>query len=115
MVSHSYTQTQLTLIPPSMPLYHFVTDDLPAKTEAPELDDTNATTSLLADAQWTGDDRSAGSTVTKELVGRYLKYLGAVNFLPPPSPGKGADLPGIELSKEQRAAMEHIGGRGATT
>ena len=96
-----------------MPLYHFVTDDLPAKTEAPELDDTNAMASLLADAQCTGDDRSAGSTVTKELVGRYLKYLCAINFLPPPAPGNGADLPDVELSKEQRAAMQHIGGRGA--
>ena len=96
-----------------MPLYHFVTDDLPAKTEAPELDDTNASTALRSDTKWTSDDRSAGSTVTKDLVGRYLKYLCAIGFLPPPEAGRGLALPDIELSKEQKAAQEHIGGRGA--
>ena len=36
-----------------LPLYHFVTTDLPADTRAPELDDRNAAEALKRDEGWT--------------------------------------------------------------
>lgn len=44
-----------------MPLYHFVTSDLPSNTKAPELDDANAVAALRADAAWSGINTSAGA------------------------------------------------------
>ena len=48
------------------PLLHFVLDDLPSGTKAPELDDANAVISLRKDAEWTKEDVSAGAGVTEE-------------------------------------------------
>ncbi|KAI9772817.1 MAG: large subunit of alpha-aminoadipate reductase [Candelina submexicana] len=94
-----------------MPLYHFVTADLPSSTKAPELDDSNTCASLLADAKWSGIDASAGSGVTEELMGIYLAYLVAMEFLPPPPEGgKGKSLPRIELEEGQQQGK--VGGRG---
>lgn len=95
-----------------MPLYHFVTGDLPAGTIAPELDDSNAATALRADADWTGEDVSGGSAVTPETMGLYLSYLVAVGFLPAPEGGRGKPLPEVKLGGEQRAALGGVGGRG---
>ena len=94
-----------------MPLYHFVANDLPANTRASELDDQNAAASLLADAAWTGVDLSSGSAVTIDMIGKYLKYLCVTGYLKPP-PGRGVPLPQIELAGGQKAAQEHMGGRG---
>ena len=96
-----------------MPLYHFVTGDLPQNTKAPELDDSNAATALRDDAQWTGEDVSKGSGVTEELVGVYLSYLVAIGFMPAPKgTGEAKSLPPLHLSKEQLEALSKVGGRG---
>lgn len=107
-----------------MPLYHFVTADLPSNTKAPELADANAAKALKADAAWSGTDASAGAGVTEELVGLYASYLSAVGFLPRPTEsesesegGKDKDkevrpLPRVEISQGQREAMAGVGGRG---
>jgi len=102
------------LIKNSSPLYHFVIDDLPANTKAPELDDRNAATALKADAEWTNEDLSSGGAVTQELIGKYLSYLCATGFLSPPEQAGEASLPEPGVSKEQMAAQQHIGGRGRT-
>ena len=94
-----------------MPLYHFVTNDLPANTRASELDDRNAVASLQADAKWTDSDVSAGSAVTKETIGKYLQYLVSTRFLEAPE-GKGAPMPEIALPTGQKVANGAIGGRG---
>jgi L-aminoadipate-semialdehyde dehydrogenase len=95
-----------------MPLYHFVIADLPTSTKAPELDDSNAAAALRADAKWSGEDVSAGSGVTEELMGIYLSYLAAVGFLPqPPSQGVKA-LPSVKISELQTKALLNVGGRG---
>lgn len=94
-----------------MPLYHFVKNDLPANTRAIELDDSNAVKALKTDAEWTGEDRSGGSAVLEEIVGRYLSYLCLTGFLQKPI-GKGKPLPELEVTEAQRAAQEHVGGRG---
>ncbi|KAI9717054.1 MAG: putative NRPS-like protein biosynthetic cluster [Candelaria pacifica] len=102
-----------------MPLYHFVTADLPSSTKAPELDDSNTCASLRADAKWSGFDASAGSGVTEDLMGVYLAYLVAVGFLPPPSKGgeqtggkERRILPKIEFGQAQKEALGKVGGRG---
>lgn len=100
---------------PSLPLFHFVTGNLPADTIAPELDDVQAAAALRADAKWTGEDVSAGSAVTVETVGAYLAYLVAVGFLPAPTKKGEKALPACELSPAQKEALGKIGGRGGSS
>ncbi|KIJ63167.1 putative alpha-aminoadipate reductase [Hydnomerulius pinastri MD-312] len=61
------------------PLLHFVLDDLPTSTKAPDLDDSNTTALLQPHA----DD--CPSTVSEELMGLYLAWLVGAGFLPSPS------------------------------
>ncbi|KAG5643080.1 putative NRPS-like protein biosynthetic cluster [Asterophora parasitica] len=61
------------------PLLHFVLDDLPTSTKAPELDDTNTSTLLK---QHIGE---LATTVSDSLMGLYLAWLIAAGFLPSPS------------------------------
>lgn len=100
-----------------MPLYHFVTSDLPSNTKAPELDDTNAAAALRADAAWSGIDASAGAGVTEELVGLYASYLVQVGFLPEPTAvtAESRPLPEAKLSEDQRNALVSVGGRGGSS
>jgi L-aminoadipate-semialdehyde dehydrogenase len=100
-----------------MPLYHFVTADLPSNTKAPELDDVHAAASLRADAAWSGIDASAGAGVTEELVGLYASYLVTIGFLPPPSVSTIGvrPLPKVQLSEDQKKALANVGGRGGTS
>jgi L-aminoadipate-semialdehyde dehydrogenase len=61
------------------PLLHFVLDDLPTSTKAPELDDTNMTALLRSNTQ------ELNVTVSDPLMGMYLAWLVGARFLPPPS------------------------------
>ena len=99
-----------------MPLFTFVANDLPSNTRAPDLDDRNAEAALYADAEWTGEDVSAGSGVTKREVGLYLAYLVEVGFLPrPKGTVEGAKaLPRLRLGDGQMEAMKRVGGRGGS-
>lgn len=95
-----------------MPLFHMATNDLPSTTRAPELDDRNAVTVLKADAdRWTGVDESAGEGISREAVGRYLRYLAETKFLPWPT-SRGRELPAIGLDLAQAQAQWGVGGRG---
>ena len=96
-----------------MPLYHFVTDDLPLNTIAPELDDSNAVSSLAEDVKWSGVDRTAGAAVNERSMGQCLSYLIAIGFMPPPA-REGKNLPTAGLTESQREAKGKIGGRGRT-
>ena len=129
-----------------MPLYHFVITDLPSNTRAPEIDNVNAVRILEVDAQLTGDDISidniAGAGVgvdtvqgqerIEHLMGFYLSYLAAIEFLPPPPPPpppppasapeensglekrlKRRSLPVVNLTKEQLLSQRYLGGRAA--
>lgn len=98
-----------------LPLFHFVTGNLPADTIAPELDDAQAAAALRVDAKWTGEDVSAGSAVTVETMGAYLAYLVEVGFLPSPTKTGERALPVCELSAAQKEALGKIGGRGGTS
>lgn len=94
-----------------MPLYHFVTADLPASTRAPELSDLHAVKALKSDAEWTGVDKSAGAGVTEEIMGAYLAYLTSTGFLAKPAE-TGKPLPDLGASDEQKKALGQVGGRG---
>lgn len=87
--------------------------DLPNSTKAPELDDSNATSTLIADSQWTGEDLSVGSGVTIDMVGLYLSYLVAIDFMPRPEHGKGKPLPVLWLHENARETRKGAGGRAA--
>ncbi|KAK2460999.1 hypothetical protein APHAL10511_006940 [Amanita phalloides] len=62
------------------PLLHFVLDDLPTSTKAPELDDGN--TRALLQQRYSG---RLVRTVDDELMGLYLAWLVGAGFLPRPS------------------------------
>lgn len=72
------------------PLLHFVLDDLPTSTKAPELDDRN-TQELLKSGP-----AETGMSVTDEIMGLYLAWLVQVGFLPQPVVGSGEPLPKLE-------------------
>lgn len=72
------------------PLLHFVLDDLPTSTKAPELDDRNTQTLLKSAPVGTG------LSVTGEIMGLYLAWLVQVGFLPQPIPSLGQPLPQVE-------------------
>jgi L-2-aminoadipate reductase len=61
------------------PLLHFVLDDLPTSTKAPELDDSNTVALLRRNGQ------VPNVTVSEELIAKYLAWLVGAGFLPPPS------------------------------
>ncbi|PSR83639.1 putative aminoadipate protein [Coniella lustricola] len=95
-----------------MPLFHFCVNDLPANTRAPELDDRNAVAVLKRDAdRFTGVDESSGYGVSREDVGRYLRYLAEIKYVGWPSE-RGRPLPDIKVDAAR--AREAAGGRGGT-
>jgi L-2-aminoadipate reductase len=75
------------------PLLHFVLDDLPTSTKAPELRDTR-TRALLRQAQ-----ENDSATVGGSLVGLYLAWLIEAGFLPVPS----VEEPEMKLPEVQKA------------
>lgn len=98
-----------------MPLFHFCINDLPGNTKAPELDDQNAVKILKSDAHhWTGIDESAGYGISREDVGRYLRYLAETRFISWPT-GRGRPLPEVHLTQEQLQAVGAVGGRGGAS
>ncbi|KAI5300585.1 large subunit of alpha-aminoadipate reductase [Ascosphaera pollenicola] len=96
-----------------MPLYHFVTADLPANTRAPELDDTNAAAALRADAVWSQRDTSKGAGVNEDIMGVYLSYLVSIGYLPAPTSKGVRELPKSQTTEAQKNALAEVGGRGA--
>lgn len=96
------------------PLLHFVLDDLPQDTKAPELDDRNAVVSLKKDAEWTGVDASTGRGIDEAQLSVYVAYLIKVGFLPRPT-SIGEPLPEITLSQEQfELVTSGAGSRGSS-
>lgn len=95
------------------PLLHFVLDNLPQDTKAPELDDENAVKALKADITLSGEDVSSGKGVVDKELGLYISYLVKIGFLPAPT-GKGEALAKVDLSEETLALITSgAGGRGS--
>ncbi|KAI0073638.1 L-aminoadipate-semialdehyde dehydrogenase large subunit [Panus rudis PR-1116 ss-1] len=80
------------------PLLHFVLDDLPTSTKAPELNDANMRALLAPHVKQTS------ATVDDELMGKYLAWLVAVGFLPSPSlPNPEKPLPQLANASVAKA------------
>lgn len=95
-----------------MPLFHMAMSNLPSTTRAPELDDRNAVAVLKDDAdRWTGIDDSAGEGITREDIGRYLRFLVETKFMPGPT-SRGRELPPIAADVVQALEQWGVGGRG---
>ena len=76
------------------------------------MDDRNAVAILSADAdKWTGVDDSTGQGVTREDVGRYLRYLTEIRYIGKPA-GRGRQVPDIKAEVLQGVAIGGVGGRG---
>lgn len=73
----------------------------------------NAVRILQADAQRNGVEESAECGVTKQDVGKYLRYLTEIKFLPKPT-GKGQSLPEIAMDAAKAQLNGVVGGRGGT-
>jgi L-aminoadipate-semialdehyde dehydrogenase len=86
------------------PLLHFVLDDLPTSTKAPELNDAN-TVALLAAA-----GLPSRATVDDALMGRYLAWLVGAGFLPLPT----AENPQERLPMSDGQTIRAVGRSGAT-
>lgn len=78
------------------PLLHFVLDDLPHNTIAPELDDLNTENALKSYS--TPSVTSKGVEV--DLLGVYFSYLIAIGFLPKPLGIARKKLPKVDISKD---------------
>jgi L-2-aminoadipate reductase len=91
-------------------LYHMVTGNLPAATQAPNLDDKNAQAAITKDEKESGNSASPPG-VTKEAVRTYLAYLVARGFLLTPDE-KRQTLPVRTIDKVQAEALDKVGGRG---
>ena len=76
------------------PLLHFVLDDLPTSTKAPELDDWNTRRLLVEEGE-----RGGAKSVDDELMGKYLGWLVGAGYLPRPVSEKGlAVMSGVRAS-----------------
>ncbi|CAI5758919.1 unnamed protein product [Candida verbasci] len=96
------------------PLLHFVLDNLPQDTKAPELDDSNSRKSLKKDAKWTNEDVSGGKGVTEDINDIYISYLVKIGFLPYPQNKGKKELINTEISDETLRLIEQgAGGRGS--
>jgi L-2-aminoadipate reductase len=95
------------------PLLHFVLDDLPQSTKAPELDDRNAQAILKLDTNPADTASYERTGVTTEEMGLYLAYLVGIGFLNPPQAVAQRELPKIEIDRRILEKLRTVGGRGA--
>ena len=80
------------------PLLHFVLDDFPTSTKAPEVNDGN-TLALWKAAGYPNDVRGVDST----LMGKYLAWLIEAGFLESPPKAGELPLPKLEGGKTAKA------------
>jgi L-2-aminoadipate reductase len=96
-----------------LPLFHFVTGDLPTNTIAPELDDVNTVAALKPYDKETRNQGGplAVNAVGVQTLGIYLAYLVAVGFLPAPAKKGECELPRLDRDRLQALATGRLGGR----
>ena len=104
-----------------LPLASWVLADLPGSTKAPRLSIENSLAALRADANRRPKTRISDvepeqplrMTVTEDDVGRYLAFLIATKFIPPPKRAGTKQLPTLDALAAQLRSMSGVGGRGA--
>jgi L-2-aminoadipate reductase len=87
------------------PLLHFVLDDLPTSTKAPELNDTNMVKLLQANGL------PNHATVDDGLMGKYIAWLVGAGFLPAPT----RENPEKQLPFLDASTVRAVGRSGAST
>lgn len=95
-----------------LPLFDWVTSDLPSDTNSKNLDNTNAKAVLRASG--VVDEKDCQVQATQETVASYLAYMAEIRFIGRPKEGaEGAKkLPVIKIPEEQKRALKMVG-RGA--
>ena len=90
-----------------LPLFDWVTADLPSDTNSRDLDNSNARAVLRANGF---DEEHCQVEVTQETVGAYLAFMAEIGFIGRPEERKEAGkLPAIEIGEEQRQALKMVG------
>lgn len=94
-----------------LPLFDWVTTDLPSDTQSRNLDNTNAQFVLRANGV---DERECQVKVTQETVGAYLAFMAEIGFISRPQREGAQKLPVVKISEEQKRALKVVGrgGRG---
>ena len=103
-----------------LPLFEWVTNDLPADTSSKLLDDKNTQRLLLSSL----GERSGGQQQVvfpapdSESVKAYIRFMVSVGFMQPPSSSSPPYREGqlgrlLEMSQEQREALKKVGRGGA--
>lgn len=94
-----------------LPLFDWVTTDLPSDTNSKNLDNTNAQAVLRANGV---DEKDCQVEVTQETVGAYLAFMADIGFISPPKVEGVQKLPVVEISEERKRALKMVGrgGRG---
>ena len=95
-----------------LPLFDWVTADLPSDTKSRDLDNSNAQTVLRADGV---DEKDRQVQVTQATVGAYLAFMAGIGFVRRPERATGGiELPAVGIGEEQRRALKVVGrGSGA--
>lgn len=93
-----------------LPLFDWVTDNLPRDTRSKKLLDENAERIVEIDSPEYNFD--GNSQVTQETVGMYLAFMVAVGFVKPPEGEKGRILPKVDIVEAQRSKLEKVGRSG---
>lgn len=107
------TETQEQREPHALlPLFDWVTADLPSDTKSRDLDNSNAQTVLRADGV---DEKDRQVEVTQATVGAYLAFMAGIGFVRRPERVReGIEFPVVEIGEEQRRALKMVGrGSGA--
>lgn len=90
-----------------LPLFDWVTGDLPSDTKSRDLDNSNSQIVLRANGV---DGRDCQVKVTQEVVGAYLAFMAEIGFIGRPEGAKeGIHLPTIGIGETQREALKMVG------
>lgn len=94
-----------------LPLFDWVTTDLPSDTKSRNLDNANAVAVLRADGA--EDEKECRVQVTQETVGAYLAFMAEIGFIGRPADGakegEGGGLPVVKIGEERRGALKMVG------
>ena len=94
-----------------LPLFDWVTADLPSDTKSRNLDNTNAQTVLRANGI---DQKDCQIEVNQETVGAYLAFMAEIGFISSPKEAKeGMALAVLQIGEEQRQALNIVGRGGS--
>lgn len=88
-----------------LPLFDWVTADLPSETKSRNLDNTNARAVLRANGV---EEKDCQVEVTQETVGAYLAFMAEIGFIGRPEGAKT-----IAIGKTQREALKMVGRGGS--